>query len=171
MRKRTYNPNWFHNDARKEHCLAIADAGESLFAKLTNSKPSTLEEDLQHMDCFWDGKAVDVKGLKPMHVKGFVLLEFINIWGKQGWCSRTSKAELIAFQFPEVFYVFKKDDLRDYAISVCPPFDINNVWRDYGIQPEDALHKWVGRLKTQDVFTYCTIGELNEIIYDVIAWD
>ena len=53
---RTYNSQWYTNDKRKEHCLSIAEDGEELFRTLTGAIQGTFNEDLSHIDCFWNGK-------------------------------------------------------------------------------------------------------------------
>jgi len=166
---RSYNPIWFDNEERKDHCLRIAEEGESLFRLLTGATKGTHEEDLQHIDCHWKGKPVDVKGPKPMHSQGYVLVEFLNIYGTAGWCSKNSKAEYIAFQFPSEFLVVKKADLRSLAITLCPKYEIN-IMRRNGIKPEEGLHQWCGRARSKDVFTYLLAEEAYSIADQIIRF-
>lgn len=154
---------------RVNHCLNLGIEGEELFRELTKAIKTDVSEDKQHIDFDWDGKKIDVKGLKPMHKNGFILLEFINVWGNHGWCSKDSKAEYIAFQFPEAFYVFEKDALRNRAIELCEDYSDDVVWRQNRIKPYDALGKWCGRYKSKDVFTYLRFVDVEDLIYDVIA--
>ena len=93
--------------ARTKVCVEVGKTGEALFKEITGALKSNLEDDKKHIDFYWGEKLVDVKGLKKMHLSGYILLEFINVWGGNGWCSRKSKAEYIAFQFPDAFYAFR----------------------------------------------------------------
>jgi len=169
-RDRTYNSKWYTNDKRKEHCLSIAEDGEELFRTLTGAIQGTFNEDLSHIDCFWNGKAVDVKGLKPMHSKGYVLIEMINTWGTTGWCAKNSKAEYIAFQFPEYFIIVSKQDLRELTILLCPPFNEQEVYRKNFIKPSEGLYKWVGRDFKKDIFTYITLEDLKTIKHEILNY-
>lgn len=155
-------------DDRVQHCLNLGKEGEELFRQLTNAIKTDVSEDKQHIDFDWEGKKIDVKGLKPMHKNGFILLEFINVWGYHGWCAKESKAEYIAFQFPEAFYVFRKDDLRNRAIELCEPYSESAVWRENRIKPYDGLGRWLGRYSKKDVFTYLRFVDVEDLIYDTI---
>ena len=166
--KRSYNPIWFDNDERKDHCLTIAEIGEQLFRQVTGAVQGTREEDLQHIDCHWKGKKVDVKGLKPMHKQGYLLVEFLNIFGTAGWCSKDSRAEFIAFQFEDHFLIIEKNKLRDYTIARCPSFNLDEVWRQNHISPEAGLYKWCGRYRSKDVFTYILAEEGKKIADEII---
>ena len=170
MTTRSYNPIWFDNEERKEHCLAIAEEGEVLFRTLTGAKKSTFEEDLQHIDCFWKGDAIDVKGPKPMHTQGYILVEFLNIYGTAGWCSKTSKAKYIAFQFPNEFLIVDKANLRSLAIMLCPPYNKVVIMRRNRIKPLEGLHQWCGRWRSKDVFTYLLAEEAYSIADEVIRF-
>lgn len=167
---RTYNSQWYTNNKRKEHCLSIAEDGEELFRTLTGAIQGTFSEDLSHIDCFWNEKAVDVKGLKPMHSKGYVLIEMINIWGTTGWCAKNSKAEYIAFQFPEYFIIVSKQDLRELTILLCPPFNEKEVYRKNFVKPSEGLYKWVGRDFKKDIFTYITLEDLKTINHEILNY-
>jgi len=144
--------------------------GEDLFKELTGAVKSSLEDDKKHIDFYWGDKLVDVKGLKGMHLKGFILLEFINVWGGDGWCSLNSKAEYIAFQFPDRFYVMLKNDLRAKAIALCPFFNPDKVHRQNRIPYADALYKWVGRERAKDVFTYLKLEDVLDIVFKEIPY-
>ena len=106
-----------------------------------------------------------------MHRSGYILLEFINVWGGDGWCSKKSKAQFIAFQFPEAFYVFRKKHLRLRAIELCEPFYKDKVERRNYIPYADALHRWVGRWNAQDVFTYLKFEDVEDLIYEVLPYE
>lgn len=155
-------------EGRVNHCLELGKKGEDLFRELTSAIKTDVEEDKQHIDFHWEGKKIDVKGLKPMHKNGFILLEFLNIWGYKGWCSDESKAEYIAFQFPEAFYVFEKDALRKRAIELCEPYSEDVVLRKNRVKPYDGLGRWIGRYQKKDVFTYLRFVDIEDLIYDTI---
>jgi hypothetical protein len=83
------------NEDRVKHCLEMGGKGEDLFKELTSAIKTDVAEDKQHIDFYWEGRRVDVKGPKPMHSRGYILLEMINIWGHHGWCSKESKASAL----------------------------------------------------------------------------
>ena len=156
--------------ARTKICVEVGKTGEALFKEITGALKSNLEDDKKHIDFYWGEKLVDVKGLKKMHLSGYILLEFINVWGGNGWCSKKSKAEYIAFQFPDAFYVFRKKHLRVRAIELCEPFYKDKVERRNYIPYEEALHKWVGRWNAQDVFTYLKFEDVEDLIFEVLPY-
>ena len=155
---------------RTQDCVSMGKTGEALFKEITGALKSDIEDDKKHIDFYWGDKLVDVKGLKKMHLKGYILLEFINVWGGNGWCHKDSKAQYIAFQFPDEFYVMRKDKLRERAIELCAKFDKDNVERRNYIPYEDALYKWVGRWNAQDVFTYLKIEDVDDFIMEVLPY-
>ena len=156
------------SDDRAKHCISIGKDGEDLFKALTGALKSELKDDKKHIDFYWGDKLVDVKGLKPMHKHGFILLEFLNVWGHHGWCAKDSKAQYIAFQFPDRFYVIDKDKLRLKAIELCDKFTPENVTRKNRVKPSQGLYKWIGRFSKQDVFTYLRIEDVQDIIFEEI---
>ena len=158
------------SDNRAAHCISIGKEGEALFKELTGAMKSNLADDKKHIDFYWEGKNIDVKGLKPMHKYGFILLEFLNVWGYHGWCSKESKADYIAFQFPDKFYVFKKSDLRERALELCGEFNQNKVIRKNRIPYDDAKYKWIGRYNAQDVFTYLKISDVMDLLVQEIKY-
>lgn len=168
--KSTYNPDWFSNETRKEHCLRLKQESEQLFLFLTDARESTLEEDKRHIDCFWDGKKVDVKGFKPSHQNGYVVVEVINGYGYAGWCSLQSEAEAIAFQFSDHFMVIDKLLLRELVILLCPVYHPSKVNRANFISPEDGLYQWCGREGRKDVFTYLTVEDLEGLQPDYLDY-
>lgn len=168
--KKTYNPKWYKNKERKEHCLRIARSGEALFAKLTSAEKTSTEEDKAHKDFIWNGKAVDVKGLKPMHLDGYILVEMQNTWGYHGWAAKQSKAEIIAFQMEDHFIIVDKSDLRDLTISLCEPYGVDAVRRENFVKPEDGLYKWIGRMYKKDIFTYLKISDLDNINKEILSF-
>jgi len=158
------------SDARTAICVEVGKSGEALFRELTGAHKSSLEDDKKHIDFYWDDRKVDVKGLKKMHHSGFILLEFINVWGGHGWCSRKSKAEYIAFQFPEAFYVFRKNHLRTRALDLCEVFDRSKVIRKNWIPYDEGKYKWIGRYNAQDVFTYLKFEDVKDLIFEVLPY-
>lgn len=157
------------NKDRVQHSIDIGRSGEALFKSLTNARKTEIDLDKQHIDFFWEGKLVDVKGLKRCHKEGYLLIEFIGGYGTTGWCSKNSKAEYIAFQFPERFYVFEKDLLRERTISLCPKYEgEDSVLRKNRVPIEEGVHKWLGRWNRKDVFTYITFEDVKDIVYDTV---
>ena len=171
MSERTYNKDWFKNNkARKEHCLAIAENGERTFKEITGAKKTSLKEDKEHKDFLFEGKFVDVKGLKPMHLDGYILVEMINSYGYHGWCSEKSKADYIAFQFEDHFVVVGKNDLRELAIRLTPKFSYDTVHRENRVSPKDGLYRWLGRLGRRDIFTYLLVEDLKAIEHKILTY-
>jgi len=158
------------SDDRTNHCVSIGKDGEELFKQLTGAIKSELQDDKKHIDFYWEGKCIDVKGLKPMHKHGFILLEFLNVWGYHGWCAKESKAEYIAFQFTDRFYIFKKNDLRERVIERCEKYTPEAVLRKNRVKPSEGLYKWIGRFGKQDVFTYLRIEDIQDLLIQEIKY-
>ena len=158
------------SEDRTNHCISIGKDGEELFKALTGALKSELEDDKKHIDFYWGNKLVDVKGLKPMHKHGFILLEFLNVWGYHGWCAKDSKADYIAFQFPDKFYIFQKDDLRERVIDKCEIYSPEVVIRKNRVKPSQGLYKWIGRIGKQDVFTYLKIEDVMDLLVQEIKY-
>ena len=157
------------NKDRVNHSVKMGKSAEALFKKLTNAEKTDVELDKKHVDFFWEGKLVDVKGLKPCHKQGYLLIEFVGGYGTRGWCSKQSKAEYIAFMFPDKFYVFDKDVLREKTISLCPKYEgEESVLRKNKTPIEKGLYKWLGRWSRKDVFTYIKFEDVKDIIYDTV---
>lgn len=157
------------NKDRVEHSINIGRNAEALFKSLTKAEKTDVELDKKHVDFVWEDKYVDVKGLKSCHKKGFLLIEFLSGHGTAGWCSKKSKAEYIAFQFPERFYVFDKNILRERTITLCPKYlGEESVLRKNKTPISEGLYKWLGRWNRQDVFTYIKFEDVKDIIYDTI---
>ena len=157
------------NKDRVQHSVKMGRSAEALFKSLTKAEKTEIDLDKKHIDFFWEGKLVDVKGLKPSHKQGYILIEFVGGYGTRGWCSKQSKAEYIAFQFPERFYVFDKDILRNRTISLCPKYEgEESVLRKNKTPIKEGLYKWLGRWNRKDVFTYIKFEDVKDIIYDTI---
>jgi len=105
-----------------------------------------------------------------MHKHGFILLEFLNVWGYHGWCAKESKADYIAFQFTDRFYIFKKNDLRERVIERCEKYSPEAVLRKNRVKPSEGLYKWIGRFGKQDVFTYLRIEDIQDLLIQEIKY-
>ena len=57
-----------------------------LAAGLTIKKTGKIQ-DIGHVDFVVNGETVDLKGLKNSTREGKILLEFLNVNGKKGWCN------------------------------------------------------------------------------------
>ena len=60
--------------------------GSCLAAGLTIKK-ATKKQDIGHVDFIINGETVDLKGLKNSTREGQILVEFLNVRGKTGWCN------------------------------------------------------------------------------------
>ena len=144
----------------------IGAEGEKLFRKLFESRDSTEGENIDHVDYFTELGPTDVKGNKPCHKKGYILVELLNVQGRPGWASKESKAENIAFCFDEGIYLVKKDELRLLVIDLCPSFvGEDSVLRKNSVKPEDGAYNWIGRVGRKDVFTYIKKDDLTKMTF------
>lgn len=144
---------------------------EKRFRELTGAIDADKSLESQHIDCFLRGFSVDVKGLRKSHTRGYVLVEFVNVAGNHGWCSRGSGADFIAFEFDEGFYMVGTMNLYDLAKSKLVTSEVR---RESGVSYEDGLYKLIGRTKwrgkdRKDVFTYITKEDLLSIRYKFYA--
>ena len=62
-------------------------------------KKATKKQDIGHVDFVVEGETVDLKGLKNSTREGKILLEFLNVAGKTGWCNENGTPLWIAFDF------------------------------------------------------------------------
>jgi len=144
----------------------IGADGEKAFQQLFNARDSTDGEDINHIDFFTHLGKIDVKGEKYCHKKGYVLVELLNVIGRAGWASKESKADHIAFLFPDGFYIVSKDDLRLVTIDLCPKFEgEESVLRKNKVSAEAGLYQWIGRENRKDVFTYIKQSDLYKMIH------
>ena len=150
------------NKNRLQHSLKIGLDGEALFKEITSAIKSEAAEDKKHIDFHWEGKKVDVKGLKKTQKLGYLLIEMINVYGGAGWCSKDSQAEYIAFQFPERILDLNKNVLRNKVINLCEKY--TEPLRKNRIPIEEGLYKWIGRYNRQDVFTYIKLSDVIDIV-------
>lgn len=139
--------------------------GEHTFYNLFPLMAQTSEKDnIDHSDFEFDAiTGIDIKGLKKSHKHGFVLLEFRNVQGRNGWCSQKSKAKFYAFQFQEYFLIVAKHDLLEWCKENLPPFEEPEERKNGNGDYEKLLYTYCGRLERKDVFTYIRESDLESI--------
>jgi len=149
---------------------AAAREVESLFCKWTGAEDAPHEMEKSHVDCIWQGFNVDVKGLKKSHLDGYVLVEFKTVDGRAGWAANGSKADLIAFQFPEGFYVVKREELYKIANDkvLANPTASQKPIRAHNLSPSSGLYQLIGRPSRKDIFTYILKDDLLELTHVLI---
>ena len=89
-----------------------------LAAGLTIKKTGKIQ-DIGHVDFVVNGETVDLKGLKNSTREGKILLEFLNVNGKKGWCNENGTPLCIAFDFGAFFLHAKNVDLYNLAKEKC----------------------------------------------------
>ena len=62
-------------------------------------KKTGKQQDIGHVDFVVNGETVDLKGIKNSTREGKILLEFMNVVGKTGWCNQKGTPMWIAFDF------------------------------------------------------------------------
>lgn len=145
--------------------------GEKLFQELTGAIPSTQNQNFRHIDYILGDKLIDVKGLKKSHRNGFILVEFLNVQGKAGWCSKKSSCTHIAFQMPNEFIIVDKMHLRELCLEKCGTYneaDRNLQAKKVGY--EKVKYKWIGRKDRKDVFTYILESDLYSLPHQIIKY-
>lgn len=152
---------------RLEHVKQMGEDAEQLFKEMTNAKKTEEAQDKQHIDFVWEGAKIDVKGMKRSHEFGYILIEMQNVWGYHGWCARQSKAEYIAFLFPQGFHVIKKDDLRIRTLELCEPYN-GQVYRKNWVKCHEMPYSWLGRMGKQDVFAYIRLADVEDLILGTV---
>ena len=161
-----------NNGIRNKQKLDYKDGKEAeyLFRKWTGAEDADDSLEKSHVDCVWQGFKVDVKGLKKSHYDGYVLVEFKTVDGRAGWAANGSKADLIAFQFPEGFYVVKREDLYKLANDkvIANPTASQKPIRGNSISASSGLYQLVGRPSRKDVFTYILKDDLLELTHVLI---
>ncbi len=113
---------------------------------------TTKNSDIAHVDYVVNGETVDVKGLKPSHKKGLVILEIKNVKGEDGWCS-SNGPQWIAFDFGMFFIEVFNQDLVGLVKSKC---DLSVSVDDY----KDCLYKAYTRTNRKDIITMVTIVDV-----------
>lgn len=145
---------------------------EFYFRKWSGAEDAPKELERRHVDCILDGYNVDVKGLKKSHLDGYVLVEFKAVDGRAGWCSTGSSADLIAFQFPEGFYVVSKDDLHKLSQNkVIANPSVSRTWKPVvasSLAPSSGLYMLIQRPNRKDLFTYIRKEDLLTLHHKLI---
>lgn len=137
---------------------------EYFFRKWTGAKNAPKQMERDHIDCILDGVTIDVKGIKKSHLDGYVLVEFLTVDGRPGWGSTKAITDMIAFQFPEGFYVVDRSELSRMAQKKTMASSISGkILRANNASPSSCLYKMVGRPGRKDVFTYITKEDLIEL--------
>ena len=160
------------SQAHIHHSLNIGREAERIFKEITDAIPSTQIQNYLHIDFNLGDKAIDVKGYKKSHESGYILVEFLNVQGKAGWCSSESKNTHIAFQMKDCFILVEKRNLREKCISLCGNFTPQTVLRGNRLHRDGydkVLYKWLGREKREDVFCYIKLFDLTSLPHDTIA--
>ena len=115
---------------RRKRCRVDGDNFEELFKQRIKDRgyhwvKSTEYEDMyKHIDCYVNGKGVDVKGNRHYST---IWLEYTNVRGDKGWLK--GEADFIAFHISEndKFSIFRRLDLLDF---VEKNVDLNDVIDD-----------------------------------------
>ena len=159
-----------HITKMQQQALAAAEYYEQLFMKVTGAKPrKNKQEEYRHVDCYLGDVSIDVKGARSCQRDGYVLVEFKNVAGNDGWCSRNS-ADKIAFYFDEGFIVVDTMDLRRIAERkvMANPLNVGGkVTRANKVGASAGLYLLCGRDGRKDVFTYITKDDLLGLNHDV----
>jgi hypothetical protein len=146
----------------EEHINRSLDTGKNgednfkLACKLNNIDCFESDEEnniYNHIDFWILGMGVDVKGYKNSHSKGFVVVEFKNVNGYAGSCSKQSKAELIAFQFNGYFMIVRKQELLEYCRKEVELIYVTSFNECY-----KKLYQRTGR---KDLMTMLSVNDLK----------
>ena len=153
----------------KEHInksLTIGKNGESMFVEMLKKhnipyQLSTKEQNIkEHTDIFVYNKRVDVKGLKKSHIHGEIVIEFKNVQGRSGWCSKESPVEYVAFQMPKCFVILRKDEILEYCRK--------NVELTYVDKFEDAYKKLYTRKNRKDLMTKLNLDDIEKLGFALV---
>ena len=113
-------------------------------------------------DVAWiDGQSVQI--VNPD--RDYVRVQFTNIKGKDGWCSR-SGADKTAFLFPRGFVVVDTVELMRYCQMKVLQKGHSRVIRTNSIAYETAVHCMWGTPGKSDAFTVIYKKELGDIAYE-----
>ena len=96
---------------------------------------------------------IDLKGLKNSTREGKVLLEFLNVNGKEGWCNEKGIPTWIAFDFGAFFLHAKNADLFNLAKDKC---DL----RDTVYKVNECLYKGYRRKGRKDLMSMVTLQDV-----------
>jgi hypothetical protein len=140
--------------------IETGKSGEDMFEKacilncIEYRKSNKDENIFDHIDFWIDGKGVDVKGYKKSHTEGYIIVEFKNVNGYSGSCSDKSKAEYIAFQFSDCFWIVRKNELLEYCRK--------NVIIEYVDSFADCYKKLYTRKNRKDLMTKLNLSDLKQ---------
>lgn len=130
---------------------------ERLFCRIAGASLGDERDEERHVDCWWRGRAIDVKGRKAGHESGYLLLEFRNVMGAKGWMY--GGADAIAFLMLEGFLVVGRRELLAMAMGLIDLRD--KVHRQNKVDPARWVHRLLGRVGRRDVFTYVERGRVE----------
>ena len=116
-------------------------------------KKATKKQDIGHVDFVVEGETVDLKGLKNSTREGKILLEFLNVLGKTGWCNENGTPLWIAFDFGAFFLHAKNADLFNLAKDKC---DL----RDTVYKVNECLYKGYRRKGRKDLMSMVTLQDV-----------
>jgi hypothetical protein len=130
---------------------------EELFCKITGAVKGSRADDFNHIDVRLDGKTYDVKGYRGCIKNGFVLVEFANVAGNNGWCSLDS-CDKVAFRDKDNFIVVDNKKLRLFTEKMVEIHGNGKVMRENGLHKKHGYDKIkyqaIGRRGRKDVFVY-----------------
>lgn len=112
-------------------------------------------QDIGHVDFVVNGETVDLKGLKNSSREGKILLEFLNVNGKTGWCNENGTPLWVAFDFGAFFLHVKNVDLYNLAKKKC---DL----RETVSRVSDCLYKGYRRRGRKDLMSMVLLKDVLE---------
>ena len=118
-------------------------------------KKATKKQDIGHIDFVIEGETVDLKGLKNSTREGNILVEFVNVIGKTGWCNATGTPLWIAFDFGAFFLHVKNIDLYTLAKEKC------NM-EERVTRVGDCLYKLYTRKNRKDLMSMVLLKDVLE---------
>tara|TARA_R110000868_G_scaffold253987_1_gene510619 strand:- start:84 stop:587 length:504 start_codon:yes stop_codon:yes gene_type:complete len=142
-----------------QHSIDTGKNGELNFIKACKLngieviKSSDNQDIYNHIDFFIYGKGIDIKGYKKSHTQGFIIVEFKNVNGYSGSCSKESKCEWIAFQFQSCFWIVRKNELLNYCRQ--------EVKNEYVESFNDCYKKLYTRKNRKDLMTKLSLSDLK----------
>ena len=123
-------------------------------------KKTGKQQDIGHVDFIVNGETVDLKGLKNSTREGKILLEFLNVNGKAGWCNEKGIPTWVAFDFGAFFLHVKNADLFNLAKEKC------NL-RETVYRVNECLYKGYTRKGRKDLMSMVT---LQDVLTDCEHW-
>jgi len=125
-----------------------------------NIKKTGKAQDIGHVDFVVNGETVDLKGLKNSTREGKILLEFLTVQGKTGWCNEKGTPLWIAFDLGAFFLHAKNIDLYNLAKEKC------NL-RDTVAKVDQCLYKGYRRKGRKDMMSMVL---LNDVLNHCEHW-